>query len=117
MSAAAFAVVALAGLTYLGSVQTPPGTPSVPQGSSQALVDRGHAVFVANKCQSCHVVKCEGVDFGPELTHVGSRYSADKLVSLIRNPVSVNPQASMPAFDKLSNSDLQALVAYLLSLK
>ena len=41
----------------------------------------------------------------------------DKLVMLIRNPLSVNPQASMPAFDKLSDEDLKALVAYLLTLK
>jgi hypothetical protein len=35
------------------------------------------------------------VDFGLELTHVGSGYTADKLVALIRIPPSVNSQASM----------------------
>ncbi len=117
ITAAGVAVVSLVGLTYLGSVQAPPGTRAAPPGSSLALVVRGHEVFVANKCLSCHVVKGEGVDFGPELTHVGSHYTADTLMKLIRNPVSVNPKASMPAFDKLSDSDLKALVAYLLSLK
>ncbi len=117
IAAAGVAVVALAGLTYLGAVQQPPGTRTPPSGSSQALVERGHEVFVANKCLSCHVVKGEGTDFGPELTHVGSRYTADRLATLIRNPMSANPQASMPAFDKLSDADLQALVAYLLTLK
>ena len=57
------------------------------------------------------------MDFGPELTHVGSGYAADKLAALIHNPLSVNPQAAMPAFDKLSDADLRALVAYLLTLK
>jgi ubiquinol-cytochrome c reductase cytochrome b subunit len=117
MAAAGVAVVAIAGLTYLGGVQTPPGTPPVPSGSALALVERGHEVYVANKCQDCHVVKGEGVDFGPELTHVGSGYTADKLAAQIRNPLSVNPQASMPAFNKLSDADLKALIAYLLSLK
>lgn len=107
----------MAGLTYLGSVQAPPGTRTAPSGSPQALVDRGREVYVANKCQNCHVVKGEGVDFGPELTHIGSGYSADKLAAQIRNPLSVNPQASMPAFDKLSDADLNALIAYLLTLK
>jgi len=48
---------------------------------------------------------------------VGSRYTADKLTALIHNPLSVNPQASMPAFNRLSDADLMALTAYLLSLK
>jgi len=117
MAAAGVAVIVIAGLTYLGGVQAPPGTRTAPPGSSQALVNRGHEVYVANKCQDCHVVKGEGVDFGPELTHVGSGYTADKLMVLIRNPLSANPQAGMPAFDKLSDADLKALVAYLLTLK
>lgn len=117
MASAGLAVVALAGLTYFGGVQQPPGTRTAPAGSPQALVDRGHEVYVANKCQDCHVVRGEGTDFGPELTHVGNQYSADKLMMFIRNPMSVNPEASMPAFDKLSDEDLRALVAYLLTLK
>jgi quinol-cytochrome oxidoreductase complex cytochrome b subunit len=117
MASAGLAVAVVAGLTYLGAVQQPPGTRMAPAGSPQALVDRGHEVFVASKCQSCHLVKGEGTDFGPDLTHVGNRYTGDKLMKLIRNPLSVNPQASMPAFDKLSDDDLRALVAYLLTLK
>jgi cytochrome c oxidase subunit 2 len=114
---AAAAVVAIGGLTYIGGIHTPPGSRTAPSGSPQALVDRGHEVYVANKCQSCHVVKGEGVDFGPELTHVGSGYTADKLAAQIRNPLSVNPQAGMPAFNNLSDADLKALIAYLLTLK
>ena len=117
MAAAGVAVAAVAGLTYFGVVQAPPGTRTAPAGSPQALVERGHEIYVAGKCQDCHVIKGEGVDFGPELTHVGSGYAADKLAALIHNPLSVNPQASMPAFDKLSDADLRALVAYLLTLK
>lgn len=117
MALAGLAVVVLAGLTYLGAIQQPPGTQLAPPGSPQALVDRGHEEYVASKCQGCHLVKGEGTDFGPDLTHVGNRYTGDKLMKLIRNPLSVNPQASMPAFDKLSDEDLKALVAYLLTLK
>jgi cytochrome c oxidase subunit 2 len=74
-------------------------------------------VFVTNHCQSCHVVAGQGTEFGPDLTHVATRYTADKLANLIRKPTSVNPQANMPAFDKLSDADLKALVAYLMTLK
>jgi quinol-cytochrome oxidoreductase complex cytochrome b subunit len=118
LAGAGVGIATLALLTYLGAVQLPPGSQVAPAGSSQALVDQGHEVFVANKCLSCHVVKGEGVAFGPELTHLASRsFSADKVKALIRNPLAVNPQAGMPAFDKLSDSDLQALVAYLSTLK
>src|SRR5207237_5354856 len=76
MAAAGVAVAAVAGLTYFGVVQAPPGTRTAPAGSPQALVERGHEIYVAGKCQDCHVIKGEGVDFGPELTHVGSGYAA-----------------------------------------
>jgi quinol-cytochrome oxidoreductase complex cytochrome b subunit len=117
MAVAAGTVVLVGGLTFFGAVQVPPGTRLAPAGSPQALVDRGHEVFVVNHCESCHVVAGRGTEFGPELTHVGSRYTAEKLIALIHNPTAVNPKASMPAFDKLSNDDLKALAAYLMTLK
>ncbi len=110
--------VVLAGLTYLGAVQLPPGSRVAPATSPQALADHAHEVFLTNHCLSCHIVNGEGVGFGPELTHMGrGSYSADRLAALIRDPRAGNPQASMPAFDKLSDSDLKALVTYLLTLK
>lgn len=117
MAAAAGAVIVIAGMTYFGAVQAPPGTRTAPAGSSQALVDRGHEVFVANHCESCHVVAGRGGAVGPELTHIGGRATADRLAKQIRNPESLNPNANMPAFDKISDGDLKALVAYLLTLK
>src|SRR5207302_11451023 len=53
MAAAGVAVAAVAGLTYFGVVQAPPGTRTAPAGSPQALVERGHEVYVASKCQDC----------------------------------------------------------------
>lgn len=117
IAASGVVVVVLTGLTYLGAVQLPPGSRVAPAESGQALVDLGHEVFVANQCLSCHVVKGEGVAFGPELTHTGRSYTAERLTLLLRNPKAVNPQASMPAYDGLSDSDFKALVAYLLTLK
>ncbi|HEV2357312.1 MAG TPA: cytochrome b N-terminal domain-containing protein [bacterium] len=117
MVSAAAAVAVVAGLTYFGAVQVPPGTRTAPAGSSQALISRGHEVFVTNGCKNCHVVAGQGAEVGPELTHVGSRLTADRLAAQVRNPASVNPKTNMPAFDKLSGDDLKALVAYLLTLK
>jgi ubiquinol-cytochrome c reductase cytochrome b subunit len=117
MTVAAGTVVLVAGLTYYGAVQVPSGTRMAPAGSPQALVDRGHEVFIANHCQSCHVVAGQGSAVGPELTHIGGRLTADRLAAQIRKPESVNPNTNMPAFDKISDDDLKALVGYLLTLK
>ena len=117
MAVAAGTVVLVGGLTYYGAVQVPPGTRLAPPGSPQALLDQGHQVFVANHCDSCHVVAGHGYTVGPELTHVASRLSADRLAAQIRSPEKVNPNTNMPAFDKISDDDLKALVAYLLTLK
>lgn len=43
--------------------------------------------------------------------------SADRLTGQIRSPEKLNPDANMPAFDKISDDDLKALVADLLTLK
>ena len=117
MAVAGGTVILVAGLTYYGAVQAPPGTRTAPAGSPQALVDHGHEVFVANHCQSCHVVAGQGSAVGPELTHIGGRLTADRLAAQIRKPESLNPNTNMPAFDKISDADLKALVAYLLTLK
>lgn len=117
MVSAAAAVVVVAGLTYFGAVQVPPGTKLAQAGSPQALIDHGHEVFVTNHCQSCHVVAGQGGAVGPELTHIGGRLAADRLSVQIRNPEKINPNTNMPAFDKISDDDLKALVVYLLTLK
>lgn len=117
MAAAAASVAVVAVLTYLGTVQVSPGTKQAPAGSPQALVDRGRELFADNHCQGCHVVAGQGGTAGPELTHVGSRMTADRLTAQIRAPEKLNPNTNMPAFDKMSDDDLKALVTYLLTLK
>lgn len=117
MAVAAGTVVLVGGLTYFGAVQVPSGTRMAPVGSPQAFVDRGREVFVANHCGSCHIIAGQGSAVGPELTHIGGRLTPDRLAKQIRTPESVNPNTNMPVFDKISDDDLKALVAYLLTLK
>jgi ubiquinol-cytochrome c reductase cytochrome b subunit len=117
MAAAASAVLVVAGMTYFGAVQVPPGTRLAPAGSEQAVVDRGHDLFIANSCQGCHVVNGQGTPVGPELTHIGSSMSAEQMTKLIRNPGSVTPNTRMPAYDKLSDRDVNAIVVYMQTLR
>ena len=63
---------------------------------------------------------------GPDLTHVGSRATLGagvidntpaNLKSWVVDPQAIKPGVLMPAFQSLSSADLDALVAYLESLK
>ncbi len=101
--------------------QTPPAEPT-----GDAV--RGQQVFESSACIGCHTIqgtKGQG-KVGPNLTHLGSRTTIgagtlpntpDNLTQWIRNAPGVKPGIVMPPFPNLSDADLQALVAYLESLK
>ncbi|MGC2423109.1 MAG: c-type cytochrome [Nitrospirota bacterium] len=89
-------------------------------GSSQGKMpeQKGARLFAQEGCQSCHTVNGIGGKVGPDLTHVGSRLpDREWHIKHLRDPRSVHPQSAMPAFGKLSESDLNALADYLVSLK
>jgi cytochrome c oxidase subunit II len=98
-------------------------TPPLPTGDAA----QGAAVFAKSACVGCHTIagtKAQG-KVGPNLTHFGSRLSIAagtlpntplNLTMWLRNPQAIKPENDMPNLG-LSNSDVQALVAYLESLK
>lgn len=54
--------------------------------------ERGRKLFFQEggaQCFSCHKIGSEGRMFGPELTHIGTKYTADKLLEHIRTPSSL----------------------------
>jgi cytochrome c oxidase cbb3-type subunit 2 len=54
---------------------------------------------------------------GPDLSHTGSRQSAVWQREHLKNPQSTSPGSLMPAFGHLPAAEIDALVAYLMSLK
>ena len=48
---------------------------------------KGHAQFAAN-CIRCHQVNGEGVDFGPNLSEVGTKFGKDAMITKILQPTS-----------------------------
>ena len=58
---------------------------------------------------------------GPDLSHVASRHGTgdnpDWLIAHFKDPRAVSPGSLMPSFDYLSDAELQALTAYILTLK
>jgi mono/diheme cytochrome c family protein len=76
-------------------------------------VNKGLRVWLQSGCTSCHKIGDDpGGTSGPELTSIGERMAVGQLLSYIRNPQSVNPNAQMPA-QTLSDEDLQYLARYL----
>lgn len=86
-----------------------------------ALVEKGMAVYEAQRCRLCHSVADVGNKKGP-LDSVGSKLKAEDMRAWITTPVEMATTAgatrkpAMKAFTDLSADDLNALVAYLLSL-
>jgi ubiquinol-cytochrome c reductase cytochrome b subunit len=103
---------------------TPAKTSSTsdPSGSSQSqdnlLVNKGKSLFDSLGCINCHIIDGKGGNIGPNLSNIGSRVLPRQwLMVQLKNPKVHNPGSIMPSFSSLSEQKLDALVAYLESLK
>jgi cytochrome c oxidase subunit II len=90
-------------------------------------VAAGRRVFETTACINCHAVAGTNANgrFGPDLTHLMSRATLasgaapntpETLKLWIRDPDAIKPGSLMPAM-KLSDADLDALAAYLETLR
>jgi mono/diheme cytochrome c family protein len=91
-------------------------------GQDTKAVDRGKAVFTEQKCSLCHAVAGKGNPKGP-LDDVGSKLTADDIRQWLLTPKEMAEKEKatrkppMPPFTKLSKADVDALVAFLQTLK
>jgi len=92
-----------------------------------SLTLRGKEVFLSGPCVLCHAIQGTpaGSRAGPDLTHLASRRTIaagtlpntkGNLAAWITDPQGVKPGANMPP-NALSPGDLEALLAYLQSLR
>lgn len=109
--------------TWASNQQSGPVAPTPGQ------IAAGEQVYAHGKCITCHVIN--GVDkltnpIGPNLTHFGSRLliagavlsnTPENLRSWIYDAQAIKNGSDMPSFTDMSSDDLDALVAYLGSLK
>jgi cytochrome c oxidase subunit 2 len=90
-------------------------------------VSAGRNVFATTACMNCHAISGTAATgrFGPDLTHLMSRgtlasgAAENKPANLrlwIKNPDAIKPGSLMPAM-KLSDTDLDAVTAYLETLR
>ena len=95
---------------------------AAPVASAQdaALVKRGEELYktLPNKCATCHKIgaKYPGGKMGPDLEGVANRHPETWFAPYLTNPKSVNPKNVMPPV-KVSDADMKALVAFLMTLK
>ncbi|MEA2834480.1 MAG: cytochrome c oxidase subunit [Methylobacteriaceae bacterium] len=95
-----------------------------PQESDRA---KGAQVFVSKPCALCHTIRgtSAGGNFGPDLTHLGSRayigadtlpLTAGSLAAWIADPHGAKPGVNMPPVH-LQPDELNAVTSYLIGLK
>src|SRR4051812_45713657 len=91
--------------------------------AAQDAVKKGQAVYTAQKCQMCHGIAGKGSKANP-LDGVGAKLSADDIKQWITHPTEAAAKAKstkkppMPnKYGSLPAADLDALVAYMQSLK
>lgn len=118
-----FHVVAQSSADFDAWVKGQQTVPTAPAGDAATGAD----VFNKSACIGCHTIegsKGQG-KVGPNLTHFGSRLyigagtlpnTPENLALWLKNPQAIKPENDMPNLG-LSQSDIQALVAYLESLK
>jgi mono/diheme cytochrome c family protein len=98
------------------------GTPRLVGAQDAELVKKGQGVYDAQKCSMCHSVAGKGSKTNP-LDGVGTKLSADDIRLWIVDPVAAAKKANstkkppMPNKYKLPAAELDALVAYMQSLK
>lgn len=88
-----------------------------------AQIKRGQEVYAAQKCQMCHGIAGKGSKMNP-LDGVGKKLTAEDIKKWITHPTEMTAQTKstkkppMPAkYGSLPAADIDALVAYMQSLK
>jgi len=98
------------------------GLPPVAAAQDKAAIERGIKVYAEQKCSVCHSIDGKGNARGP-LDSVGLRLSADDLREWMVHPAEMTKKTKaerkppMRAYPNLPKDDLDAVVAYMLSLK
>ena len=96
--------------------------PRLVSAQDKGLLDHGVKVYTDQKCSVCHAIGGKGNAKGV-LDNIGTTLKAEEIRDWIVNAVDMakkhkaERKPAMKAYDKLPKEDLDALVAYLASLK
>lgn len=90
--------------------------------AQDAKVTQGEKLYAQHKCSMCHAVAGKGNAKGP-LDDTGTKHTAEELRQWLINPQEMSVKTKsmrkppMPSYAKLSKDDVEALVAYMQTLK
>jgi mono/diheme cytochrome c family protein len=111
-------IVCIAAVTLIVGVAKP-----LAAAGQDDAVKKGQQVYAAQKCQTCHSIAGKGAKANP-LDGVGKKLSADEIKAWIVTPTEMTKKSGstkkppMPnKYSKLPAADIDAMVAYLASLK
>lgn len=88
----------------------------------KAAIDQGVKVYAAQKCMVCHAIDGQGVKKGP-LDGVGTKLTQEEIRQWIVNAPEMTAKTNatrkppMKSYASLPKADVDALVAYMASLK
>jgi mono/diheme cytochrome c family protein len=112
-----------AGTLSIAALMLLVGGAKSPASAGQDDVKKGEQVYAAQKCQQCHSVAGKGKKQNP-LDGVGKKLSSDEIRQWIVDPVTMAKKAESKKkppmqnkYSKLPAGDIDALVAYMASLK
>lgn len=99
-----------------------------PAEPTEALAKQGKEIFLKQTCIGCHAIAGTTAQgkVGPNLTNLGERptlaagiveNTTENLKAWIKNPQDIKQGVKMPAHPQLKDDELNAIVAYLQSLK
>ncbi len=114
--------VRLAGTLFIAAIASLAGGATA-FAQDDAQIKHGQEVYTAQKCQMCHAIAGKGNKANP-LDDVGTKLSADEIRQWITDPAAMTAKTKstkkppMPKkWANLPAADLDALVAYMQSLK
>jgi cytochrome c2 len=86
------------------------------QKNDSTRLAEGEEIYQEYACYGCHKIAGNGGEMGPDLSEIGSRLRPEYLAAFLRNPQAFIPGTPMK-ISELWEEEVQALVAYLMSLK
>ena len=83
---------------------------------ADATMSPGAALIQQEGCLTCHALGDQGESVGPRMEWIGAKHGAAWIADYIRDPQKVSPNSTMPASDKLSQSQRQAIGEFITAL-
>lgn len=80
------------------------------------VLEKGKQVYRQQRCQVCHSIEGSGNRRNP-LDGVGAKLTGEEVRKWIVTPQEMDPKVRKRAYDKLAPEELEALVAYMMSLR